>query len=70
MESLVLTFAIYFRVEEGAFVLSCKLLLTDLSNYSCKEQQSNKALFRCEIFLDFATVALSFVCDKYCLIID
>ena len=31
---------------------------------------SAMALFRCEIFLDFATVALSFVCGKYCPIID
>ena len=23
-----------------------------------------KALFRCDFFLDFATVALSFICDK------
>ena len=30
----------------------------------------NKVLFRCEIFLDFATVALSFVCGKYCPIMD
>ena len=29
-----------------------------------------RALFRCEIFLDFATVAFSFVCGKYCSIID
>jgi len=29
-----------------------------------------KALFRCEKFLDFATVAFSFVFDKYYLIID
>jgi len=29
-----------------------------------------KVLFRCENFLDFATVALSFVCGKYCPIID
>jgi len=29
-----------------------------------------KALFRCEKNLDFATVALSFVCGKYCPIID
>ena len=29
-----------------------------------------KALFRCEIFLDFVTIALSFVCGKYCPIID
>ena len=29
-----------------------------------------KALFRCENILDFATVALSFVYDKYCSIID
>ena len=28
------------------------------------------ALFRCQKILDFATVALSFVCDKYCLIIN
>ena len=28
------------------------------------------ALFRCEKILDFATVALLFVCDKYCLIMD
>ena len=31
---------------------------------------STKALFSCKKFLDFGTVALSFVCDKYCLIID
>ena len=30
----------------------------------------NKALFRCENFLDFTTVALSFVCDKYYPIMD
>ena len=30
----------------------------------------NKALFICEIFLNFATVALSFVCGKFCPIID
>ena len=29
-----------------------------------------KVLFRCEKFLDFVTVTLLFVCDKYCLIID
>ena len=29
-----------------------------------------RALFRCENFLDFVTVAFSFVCGKYCLIID
>ena len=29
-----------------------------------------RALFRCEIFLDFATVALSFIYGKYYLIID
>jgi len=29
-----------------------------------------KALFRCENFLNFATVALSLVCDKYYPIID
>ena len=29
-----------------------------------------KAFFRCEHFLDFATVAISLVCGKYCLIID
>ena len=28
------------------------------------------ALFTCEKILDFATIALSFVCDKYCSIID
>ena len=28
------------------------------------------ALFRCEKILDVATVALSFVCDKYCPIMD
>ena len=28
------------------------------------------ALLRYEIFLDFATVSLSFVCGKYCLIMD
>jgi hypothetical protein len=27
-------------------------------------------LFRCEKILDFATVALSFVCGEYCLIMD
>ena len=31
---------------------------------------SNWALFRYEIFLDFTTVALSFICGKYYLIID
>ena len=30
----------------------------------------SEALFRYEKILVFATVALSFVCDKYCLIID
>ena len=30
----------------------------------------SKALFRCEKILDLATVALSFVCDNYCLIMD
>jgi len=34
------------------------------------EKSMSKTLFRCEIFLDFATVALSFVCDKYCSIMD
>jgi len=29
-----------------------------------------KALFRCEIFLDFATVVFSFVWGKYCPIIN
>jgi len=29
-----------------------------------------QALFRCEKILDFATVALSFVCGKYYSIID
>ena len=29
-----------------------------------------RALFRCEFFLNFATVAFSFVCGKYCPIID
>ena len=29
-----------------------------------------QALFTCGIFFDLATVALLFVCDKYCLIID
>ena len=28
------------------------------------------ALFSFEIFLDFATIAFSFLCGKYCLIID
>jgi len=31
---------------------------------------ATKTLFRCEFFLNFATVALSFVCGKYCPIID
>ena len=32
--------------------------------------QLARALFRCEMFLDFATVALSFVCGKYYSIMD
>jgi len=32
--------------------------------------QDPKALFRCENFLDFATVVLSFVCGKYCPIMN
>ena len=30
----------------------------------------SKALFRCKKFLDFAIVAFSFVCGKYCPIIN
>ena len=30
----------------------------------------SKALFRCENFLDFAIVSLSFVCNKYYPIMD
>jgi hypothetical protein len=30
----------------------------------------NRVFFICENFLDFAIVALSFICHKYCLIID
>jgi len=36
----------------------------------CRERDfssANKALFGCEKILNFATVALSFVCGKYCL---
>jgi len=33
-------------------------------------EERTKALFRCEKFLDFATVALSFVCGKYFPIIN
>ena len=29
-------------------------------------RRPNKALFRCEMFLDFDTVALSFLFDKHC----
>jgi len=35
-----------------------------------KASNSTKALFSCEKFLDFGIVALLFVCDKYCPIID
>ena len=36
-----------------------------------EEFDSNvRALFRYEMFLDFATVALSFVCGKHCSIIN
>jgi len=36
----------------------------------CSTSRGTKALFRCEKILDFATVALSLVCSKYCPIID
>jgi len=35
-----------------------------------KSLKKRSALFRREKILDFATVAFSFVCGKYCLIID
>ena len=36
----------------------------------CVLTKQIKALFKCEIFLNFATVALSFVYGKYCPIKD
>jgi len=44
-----------------------------ISSNSTRTRHKNyspMALFRCKKFLDFATVALSFVYDKYCPIID
>jgi len=35
-----------------------------------RQNRKTKALFRSEKFLNFATVAVSFVCDKYYPIID
>jgi len=40
----------------------------DMSN--CKGTCDNKVLFSFEKILDFGTIALSFVCDKYCPIIN
>ena len=64
------------------FKRKTKTQLADRKNiiYKTSEQSLNsaktladliaEALFRCEKILDFVIVVFSFVCDKYCLIID
>jgi len=53
----------------GSSAVGVRLASPPATDPNCRE---TKVLFRCENFLDFTTVALSFsfVCDKYCLIID
>ena len=50
-----------------------KLMTDSVSYLPAINNQLNKiaeALFRCKKILDFATIALSFVCGKYCPIMD
>ena len=60
------------KLKSNIFSCCPKFKIHNFKTFHNKQlvMELTKALFRCENFLDFATVTLSFVCGKYCLIIN
>ena len=57
-------------LDSGLWTMATLLRVWLLVLHAVVPNTQNRASFRCEMFLDFATVSLSFVFGKYCSIIN